>query len=116
MTRIKQDWRLTKDSWAVLKADRSLALFPLLSLAASVIAFVLLIAPGVGAAVAAETAWPVIPFFLIASYAATFAAVYFNVALAGATVQAMAGKDTRLSDGLAVASGAARPVGGSVGR
>jgi len=33
MSRIRTGWRLTKDSWAVLKADRSLAIFPVLSTA-----------------------------------------------------------------------------------
>ena len=120
MTRIKTGWRLAKDSWAVLRADRSLAIFPLLSFAFAAVAFALLIAPGIGAAAATNKEWPVVPFALIGSYAATFFSVYFNVALAGAATKSMQGHDTTLRDGLDVATRAARadrPLGaGPVGR
>jgi hypothetical protein len=103
MTRIRTGWRLAKDSWAVLRADRSLAIFPLLSFAFAAVAFALLIAPGIGAAAAAGKEWPVVPFALIGSYAATFFSIYFNVALAGAATKSMQGHDTTLRDGLDVA-------------
>ncbi|MFN2615800.1 MAG: hypothetical protein ABR581_01615 [Thermoleophilaceae bacterium] len=35
MSRIAAGWRLAKDGWAVLKADRSLAIFPALSATSS---------------------------------------------------------------------------------
>ena len=54
-------------------------------------------------AATAEQEWIAVPFFLVASYLATFATVYFNVALAGAAVKSMGGQDTSLRDGLAVA-------------
>ena len=54
-------------------------------------------------AAAAEQEWVARPFFLVASYLATFATIYFNVALTGAAVKSMDGKDTNLQDGLAIA-------------
>lgn len=103
MNRIKRGWRLAKDSWAVLRADRSLTIFPVLSFAAAVTAFVLIMAPGVVVAAAAGQEWVALPFFLVGSYLATFATIYFNVALTGAAVQSMDGRETTLQDGLAVA-------------
>ncbi|HYI36460.1 MAG TPA: DUF6159 family protein [Thermoleophilaceae bacterium] len=103
MNRIKRGWRLAKDSWAVLKADRSLTIFPVLSFVSAATAFALIMAPGVVVAATAEQEWIAVPFFLVASYLATFATVYFNVALTGAAVKSMGGQDTGLRDGLAVA-------------
>lgn len=103
MNRIKRGWRLAKDSWAVLRADRSLTLFPVLSFVTAAAAFVLVSAPGVAVAAVEEQEWIAVPFLLVASYVATFATVYFNVALAGAAVKSMEGHDTNLGDGLAVA-------------
>jgi Family of unknown function (DUF6159) len=103
MTRIKTGWRLARESWAILRADRSLAIFPVLAFASAAVAFVLLIAPGIVISETADKDELVIPFALIASYAATFFTVYFNVALAGAATKSMDGHDTNLQDGLAVA-------------
>ncbi len=103
MTRIKRGWRLAKDSWSVLRADRSLTIFPALSFAAAVTAFALIMAPGVVVAAVADQAWAALPFFLVASYLATFATIFFNVALTGAARMSMDGRDTSLQDGLSVA-------------
>lgn len=103
MSRIKNGWRLAKQSWAVLRADRSLALFPVISFLSAAIAFALLIAPGVALALIADRVWAAAPFALVAAYAATFAAIYFNVALAGAAAKSLEGTDTTLEDGMAVA-------------
>ncbi|MEA2374821.1 MAG: hypothetical protein QOD53_1284 [Thermoleophilaceae bacterium] len=104
MTRIRLGWRLAKDSWAVLRADRSLAIFPILAFVSATIAFFILIAPGVAFAAATDKAdWIVIPFLIVAAYGATFATIYFNVALAGAAARSLEGHDTTLQDGLAVA-------------
>ena len=103
MQRIKRGWRLAKDSWAVLKNDRSLAIFPILSFTFGAIAFILLIAPGVVGALIADEEYVIAPFALLGAYGATFVSVYFNVALAGAASLSLDGKDTTLQDGLSVA-------------
>jgi hypothetical protein len=103
MARARRGWTLAKDSWKVLRADRSLAIFPILSFIASTAAVVIVVIPGVLGADAANKDWIVLPFLLVAYYLVTFATVYFNVALAGATVQSMDGKDTTLADGMAIA-------------
>src|SRR4051812_35562733 len=103
MSRIATGWRLAKDSLAVLKADASLALFPLLSTACIAVALALTLTPGLIWSAAANRDWIVLPFMLVGGYAATFFVVYFNVALAGATRLSMDGRNTKLADGLAVA-------------
>jgi hypothetical protein len=102
MSRIAIGWSLTKASWAVLRADRSLAVFPLLSLVCATVAFWLV--AGVGVAVSkAIQPWVVVPFLVVGLYVAIFCIVYFNVALAGAARRSIEGHDTTLRDGLAVA-------------
>ena len=102
MSRIRMGWRLAKDSWAVLKADRSLAIFPLLSTLAAAAAFALFFVPGIIWSEVTDRDWIVVPFLLVGGYAATYLVVYFNVALAGAANLSMEGRDTSVSDGLAV--------------
>lgn len=103
MTRARTGWRLARESWAVLRADRSLAIFPILSFLTSVAAVILVVVPGLIGSNAADKDWIVIPFLVVAYYLVTFATVYFNVALAGAAMQSLDGKDTTLADGMAIA-------------
>ncbi|MEO7197281.1 MAG: hypothetical protein ABIZ50_02295, partial [Solirubrobacterales bacterium] len=103
MSRIRTGWRLAGESWRVLRADRSLAVFPLLSFIFAALAFALLIAPGAIAAAVSDKDWVLVPFALIASYAATYISIYFSVALAGAAALSLEGRDTTREDGMAVA-------------
>jgi hypothetical protein len=101
--RIRTGWRLAGESWRVLRGDRTLAIFPVLSFIFAAIAFALLIAPGVAVAAATDKDWALIPFALIASYGATFISIYFSVALAGAASISLQGGDATREDGMAVA-------------
>jgi hypothetical protein len=103
MARIKRGWTLAKESWTVLQKDRSLAIFPLISIIATYLALVLLMLPGVLISEAVNQDWTILPFLLLAAYGATFTAVSCNVALAGAAMLSLDGKDTTLQDGLSVA-------------
>ncbi|HEY8583509.1 MAG TPA: DUF6159 family protein [Capillimicrobium sp.] len=101
--RFGRGWRLAQDSWKVLRSDRSLAVFPIVGFLAGAAALVLILAPGVGIAAAVDGWWPLIPFGIVALYAATFATIYCGVGLAAASAKVMAGGDATLSDGLAAA-------------
>ena len=103
MSRIATGWRLARDSWRLLKADRSLAIFPALSTAFAALAIALTLTPGLVWSDAVDKDWVVLPFMAVGGYAATFFVVYFNVALAGAARLSMDGRDTGPADGLAVA-------------
>jgi hypothetical protein len=103
MGRIRLAWRLARESWAVLTRDRSLVSFPVLGFAVAILAVVVIMAPGVALAAATGTEWLLAPFALVAAYAATFAAIFYGVALAAAASRSLDGEDTTLADGLAVA-------------
>jgi hypothetical protein len=101
--RIARGWRLAKDSWAVLRSDRSLALFPVVGFIGAAVSLAILLAPGLGLAAAADAWWPLVPFGLLAFYAATFATIYAGVALAAATAQVMDSGTVTVADGLRAA-------------
>ena len=105
-------WSLAKASWAVLKADRSLAIFPMLALVCAAVASLLLGSVGVAVANGTGVKWLVLLFILAAIYVAVFFLVYFNVALAGAARLSIDGRDTSLRDGLAVARSRRKVIAG----
>lgn len=115
MGRISTGFALARRSWAVLRADGSLAVFPLVSAIAATVAFALLLAPGVAVAALTSGDWVALPFLLLAAYGATYATIYFNVALAGAAAKSLDGHDTTLRDGLAVARTRRRAIAGWAG-
>ena len=103
MSRISTGWRLAKKSFALMRDDRSLAVFPLLSAIFIAIALALTLTPGLVLGAALDRDWIVLPFMVAGGYAATFFVVYFNVALAGATRVSMDGGESSVADGLVVA-------------
>jgi hypothetical protein len=103
MSRIRTGWSLTKASWKVLKADRSLAVFPAVAIWVAWFGAMVVVMVGVGVADAVNVPGVVIPFLLAGVYVAIFSIVYFNVALAGAAQLSIDGRDTTLRDGLAAA-------------
>lgn len=103
IARARRGWTLAKDSWKVLRADRSLAVFPVLAFIAATTAMLLVVVPGIVVSEAADRDWIVIPFLVAGYYVVTFATVYFNVALAGAASQSIDGRDTTIGDGMAIA-------------
>lgn len=101
--RIGRGWALAKQSWAVLRADRSLALFPVIAGCAMLAAALVIAGPGV-VLFATDTAAPVaFVLWAIAIYALGFIGIYCNVALAAAAAKALDGHDTTLADGFSVA-------------
>ncbi|ADB52666.1 DUF6159 family protein [Conexibacter woesei] len=101
--RIRRGWALAKQSWAVLRADRSLALFPVIAGFAMLAAALVIAGPGV-VLIATDTAAPVaFVLWAIAIYALGFIGIYCNVALAAAAAKALDGHDTTLADGFSVA-------------
>lgn len=102
-SRFSRGWRLTKDSWAILKADRSLLAFPIVGSIAALVAFVIVAAPALGIVAATDQWWPAIPFALVALYLTAYVTIYCGVGLAAATAQVMDGQDATLRSGLAEA-------------
>lgn len=102
MGRISRGWQLTKQSWATLRSDRSLAAFPVL---AGLTALLLGAAFWAPSAVLFNDDQNVLGVILaaIGLYVVTFAGVFFNVALAAAAAQVMDGEDATVASGVAVA-------------
>jgi hypothetical protein len=102
--RISRGWALAKRSFAVLQADRSLAVFPVVSGIATLGAAIVIFGPATaiyGSSGRSEAV--LIVAGVIAAYALTFIAVFFNTALAAAAAQSLAGRDTSFNDGYAAA-------------
>jgi hypothetical protein len=109
MGRISRGWSLTKQSWQVLKSDKSLVIFPILSTLSGLLALVAIWAPVVVARGVFEGR-PVNrhdPLFYVAggvtAYVSTFIAIFFNVALAACAARSMLGEDTKVGEGISAA-------------
>ena len=106
---IGRTWELIKMSWAVLKKDRELVLFPVMSTVALVILAGLMMGVGAGVgtvdrladtgATEVDIALLAVTYFLLA-----FVVIYFNSALIGAAMIRLAGGDPTVRDGLRMAN------------
>ena len=107
--RFSNSWALVKASADVLRLDKELMIFPLLSgvatilVAASFIAPIFLIGPEIFAedGSASYTAYAFGFLFYLVQYSVIF---FFNAALVGAALIRLDGGDPTVSDGLAIAS------------
>lgn len=108
--RISNSWRLVKASWAVLRADKELIVFPIVSmvglLLVSAAFFVPLAAAGlldsVGNSDRTGTLTYIVLFlFYVVTYTVT---IFANSALVGAALIRLSGGDPTLNDGFRIAS------------
>lgn len=116
MSRFSRSWQLVKQSFAILRSDKELMLFPILS-ALSCIVVTLLVAgsgvflmiPSIASAAASGVQWRPAqsPWFLPALFAVYvanyFIIVFFNVALVGVANSRLLGGPWTFRDGLALA-------------
>jgi hypothetical protein len=111
--RLERSFELVKASAAVLRQDKELVLFPLISACSLVAVMVAFILPAVGIASLDSVAmydqagkvspyWYILAFFFyLCNYTVIF---YFNTALVAAAMIRMDGGDPTLKDGLRIAS------------
>lgn len=116
MDRIRRGWALTGQSWEILKRDRSLVIFPLLSTIFGIIAVVAIWLPALLVRGVFEGR-PIDehdPVFYIAglamAYVSTFIAIFFNVALAACAARSMRGEDTKVGEGIKAAANRIGPI------
>ena len=116
MERISRGWALTKQSWGVLKSDRSLVIFPMLSAIFALIAVAVIWLPtaSMSGVLAGEAINEHDPVYYIAAaataYVSTFIAVFFNVALATCAVRSLRGEDTTVGEGIRAAMQRLGPI------
>jgi hypothetical protein len=111
MDRISNSWALVKASWAVLRADKELIVFPIVSAIAVIILTIALVVPmavseiftglAAGRQASQVTAFVFAFLFYLVQYTVIF---YFNTALVGAALIRIRGGDPTVSDGLRIAS------------
>ncbi|HEY2635873.1 MAG TPA: DUF6159 family protein [Solirubrobacteraceae bacterium] len=103
MGRIGRGWDLTKRSWAVVKADRSLLVFPIIAAAAGIVVAGVFFGAGAGVVAASDKDWAAIPFVVVGLYLLILIGTFCNVALAACATRALEGEDTTVSEGVAAA-------------
>jgi Family of unknown function (DUF6159) len=112
--RIRRGWELTKTAWTVVRSYPGMARLPLTGGALALLALAALAVPGVAliAPEDASTSETVGGIVLIAAgaYLATFAVVYYNVALAAAADDALAGREPDIRAARAVARSRLRVI------
>ena len=105
MERIKRGWRLSKQSWAVVKSDKSLLAFPIISVVAAIVTMIIFFGGGAGMAVAIGSPWAALPLVIIGAYLLTVVGVFASVALASCATEALEGRDTTVAQGISAARG-----------
>ena len=102
MGRIRRGWELTKKSWGVLRAHRSLIRFPLYGGVAAIALTIIVMGPGLYLIDDGELA-PGAPLVVLGVYLLAFVGTYFGVALAAAADLIFRGEEASVGDGMAVA-------------
>jgi hypothetical protein len=101
MSRIKRGWALTKKSWGLLRENPELLRFPLYGGAATIVAAIIVVGPGLYLIEDDQTVFggvvAVIGFYLLAVIG-----TYFSVGLAAAADMIFRGQQATVADGLAV--------------
>lgn len=105
MGRMLRGWELTQESWAVVRRDRSLLVFPVVGGVCAVVVAAVVFGAGAGLAVAANAWWPAVPFLIAGSYLLIVIGQFCAVALASCATAALDGRDTTVAEGVDAARG-----------
>jgi hypothetical protein len=103
--RFQRGWALAKQSFRVLRDDRSLLLFPIISIPVALVGTAIVMGPGIALYTADNQEAILIAFGVVTLYVLTFVTVFFNVALAAAASTSLAGGDSSVGEGLRAARG-----------
>lgn len=101
--RIRRGWELAKESWRVVRGDKSLLVFPIVSVGLGLVVAVLFFGPGIAVAAVTNSGWWLIPFLLVGGFIICFIAQFFAVALAACATDALEGHDTTFGQGFSAA-------------
>jgi hypothetical protein len=104
-TRMRQGWELTKKAWSVIRSHPGLAKLPLTGGILAIVAGLILGAPGAWL-MSTDTSGAYVGgavLIAIGAYLASFAVIYYNVALAAAADQALRGQEPDITAARGVA-------------
>jgi MFS family permease len=101
--RLRHGWELAKQSWRVVRGDKSLLVFPLVAVGLGMVVAVLFFGPGIAIAAVTNSAWWIIPFLIVGGFLICFIAQFFAVALAACATDALDGHDTTFRQGFSAA-------------
>jgi hypothetical protein len=105
MGRIGRGWALVKESWAVVRSDRSLLLFPVVAGICALLVAALFFGVGAGIGTAADSFWAALPFLVVGAYLIMATGQFCAVALAACARESLEGRDTTFREGIAIARG-----------
>jgi Family of unknown function (DUF6159) len=105
MTRIQRGWELTKESWAVVRSDRSLLAFPVLAALSALLVAAIFVGGGVALHSSTDSEPLLIVVLVIGAYVLVAVSIFFNVALSACAARALEGQDTTTAEGFAAARG-----------
>ena len=108
--RFSRGWQLTKDSWAVVRADRSLVVFPIVSAIAGIVTAGVFFGTGAGIVTATDDDWLGIPFVVVGLYLLIVLGIFCGVALSACAARSLEGHDTTVGEGIAAARGRMRQI------
>ncbi len=112
MGKFARSWELMKASAGVLRSDKSLLVFPLLSGICSLVVMASFMIPVASRVIEGErlgvhyqhglstASWTLLFFFYLVQY---FVIIFFNTALAGVALKRLRGEEAGVSEGLALA-------------
>ena len=105
---ISRSWQLIKESMAVLKQDKHLVVFPIISGIFTIILFALLMVPAYFITGASggeiENAYLFYVFFFVYYFAASFVVIFFNTGLIACVQIRLSGGEPSFSDGIQYAT------------
>ena len=109
MNRFQRSFRLLSQSLGIIRRDRSLLWFPVLSAMFTLVAVAIVLVPAAvlllpGATADSAHTWPMLVVAGLAGYAATAVATYFNVALVSCAARSFHGEDTSAAEGMRAAN------------
>ncbi len=110
MGRIGRGWELTKKSWSVVRSQRSLLVFTLISVAAAIVCAAVFFGIGAGLIWITDSPWLGLPLVIIGIYAVIVIGVFCSVGLSACTAHVLAGQPTSVAEGIAAARSRIRQI------
>lgn len=112
MSRIRRGWELTKQSWAVVKRDRSLMVFPVVAGLGGLVLAVLFGGGGYALYDSTGSEPVMIAVLVVGAYFVILVSVFCNVALSSCAARSLEGRDTTASEGFTAARARLGPIAG----